>query len=182
MEPDIGASEEMLSEWEKKISDNAARYQKMADQVQQLSITESSKDGAVRLTIGSNGILTNLMIAETATTKSMAEVSREIMTCLQRAQSKIPELLQQTMSETIGTQDETANEILAKAKKTFPEPPPEEEPPAPSSPAQEMRFGPEHDDNEPPPPVPPRSTPRPPQRRRPDEQPDDDWGDRSIYS
>jgi DNA-binding protein YbaB len=172
----------MLSEWEQKISENTARYQKMADQVQQLSITESSKDGAVRLTIGSNGILTNLMIAETATNKSMSELSREIMTCLQRAQSKIPELLQQTMAETIGTQDETANEIFAKAKKAFPEPPPEEKPSAPSSPTQEMRFGPEHDDNAPPPPMPPRSTPRPPQRQRRDEQPDDDWGDRSIYS
>jgi DNA-binding protein YbaB len=172
---DVGSSEQMLSQWEQSIRQRAERYQNMAERVQGLSITETSKDGLIRLTIGSNGILSSVDIAEPAREKRMADVSAEIMRTLQRAQSRIPELLQQAMAETIGTQDETANVLFAEAKKNFPAPPAEDTPPPV---ATELRFG--IDDDEPAPP--PRSAPSAPPRRprRPDD--DDDFGGGSIYS
>lgn len=192
MEADTGASEQLVAQWEQQISDNAARYQQMADRVQQLSITETSKDGVIRVTVGANGILSNLVIAETARDRSMAELTRQIMTCLQRAQSKIPELLRQTMTETLGTQDGTANEILAQAQQTFPQPPPEEPPTGPGAPpVREYQFAPEDSGPPPPPHVPPPShvpppaphtPPAPPRRPRPSGPDDDDWDGQSVLS
>jgi len=168
---DIGSSERMLEQWQTDIEQKAARYQRMAEHVQDLSITETSKDGLVRLTIGSNGILTDLVIAEAAGGKRMAEVSAEVMRTLQRAQSRIPELLQQAMAETIGTRDETANALFAEARKNFP-PPPQEDFPRPVN--REIRFGIEDDHRPPPPPA-----HRPP-ARRPDD--DDDFGGESFLT
>ncbi len=182
MPEDIGASERMLEQWQSNIEQKAARYQQMAELVQGQSITETSKDGLIRLTIGSNGILTNLEIAEQAGGKRMAEVSAEVMRTLQRAQSRIPELLQQAMADTIGTQDETANVLFSEAKKNFPAPPQEDTPPPVN---QELRFGieddyqPPHSPQPPPPQAPPPAARRPP-ARRPDD--DDDFGGQSFLS
>ncbi|WP_199438827.1 YbaB/EbfC family nucleoid-associated protein [Umezawaea beigongshangensis] len=179
MPDDIAGSERMLSQWQSSVQERANRYQAMATRVQGMSITETSADRLVQLTIGSNGILTNLTIAEGAREKRMAELSQEIMRTLQRAQSKIPELLQQAMAETIGTQDETANVLFDEAKKNFPAPPPEEPPPAYGT---ELRFGVE--DDAPPPPPPPRTgppAPPPPPRRRRDDD-DDDFGGESVLT
>ncbi|XVS62832.1 YbaB/EbfC family nucleoid-associated protein [Actinosynnema sp. CA-299493] len=190
MPEDIGASERMLGQWQQSIEQKAERYQQMAARVQGMTISEASRDGSVKLTIGSNGILTNLEIAESARDKRMAEVSAEVMRTLQRAQSRIPELLQQAMAETIGTQDETANVLFDQAKRNFPTPPHEE--PAPPPAGREMRFGIEDDDTparptpRSAPPSPPPSTPpsAPPPSRRPPRGPDedDDFGGQSFLS
>ncbi|MCP2169351.1 YbaB/EbfC family nucleoid-associated protein [Goodfellowiella coeruleoviolacea] len=193
MPDSVEAAEQMVSQWEKNIADRAQRYQQMADRVQGMSITEASRDGSVRVTISSNGLLTNLTIAESARDKRMSELSAQIMTCLQRAQSRIPELLQQAMAETIGTTDQTANALFADAKKRFPAPPPEEPGPAAHQVTREMRFGPADEDAPPPPPPaatppagpPPPAQPRatPPPRRRPPEGADEeDFGGQSYLS
>jgi hypothetical protein len=183
MPDSVDASEQMVDNWTKQIQESAARYQAMAERVQAQSITERSKDGSVLVTVDSKGLLTNLAIAEGAGGKRMAEVSAEVMKLVQLAQSRIPALLEQAMAETIGTQDQAANVMLAEASSTFPPPPPDTEPPAPQ---RDLRFVPE--DEEPPPPRPPvpptpppgfpprpqSQNPPPPPRRRPARDDDDD--------
>ncbi|MFI6102491.1 YbaB/EbfC family nucleoid-associated protein [Lentzea sp. NPDC051213] len=176
MPEDIAGSEQMLSNWNQNIQERAARYQDMATRVQGMTISERSSDGAVELTIGSNGILQNLVINESASGKRMAEVSGEIMKLLQRAQSKIPQLLQEAMAETIGTQDETANVLFNEAKKNFPAPP-AEEPAATPYDRNEINFRVEDDA-----PPPARPTPPPPPRRRPPSDDDDDFGGESVLT
>jgi DNA-binding protein YbaB len=187
MPESIEASERMLSDWNKSIQERAERYQAMAERVQSQTITETSRDGAVTVTIGSNGILTSLTIAESAQSKRMSELSAQIMATVQRAQSRIPELLQQAMAETIGTQDQTAAKLFEDAKKNFPQPP-DDEPPSRSQPPREMQFGPADDTPPSGPPFggTPPSRPQPPRGpqppRRPPRDDDEDFGDGSIMS
>lgn len=176
MPEDIAGSEQMLANWNQNIQERAARYQEMATRVQGMTISERSSDGSVELTIGSNGILQNLVINESAAGKRMSEVSGEIMKLLQRAQSKIPALLQEAMAETIGTQDETANVLFDEAKKNFPAPPAEDRPARSPYDNNEINF--RVEDDAPPPPQ--RPTP-PPARRRPPSD-DDDFGGESVLS
>ncbi|SDG91327.1 hypothetical protein SAMN05216553_11380 [Lentzea fradiae] len=176
MPEDIAGSEQMLANWNKNIQERAARYQEMATRVQGMTLSERSADGSVELTVGSNGILQNLVIHESAAGKRMAEISGEIMKLLQRAQSRIPALLQEAMAETIGTQDETANVLFNEAKKNFPAPPAEEPSRTPYD-RNEINFRVEDDA------VPPsRPTPPPPPRRRPPSDDDDDFGGQSVLS
>ncbi|MFS8098451.1 YbaB/EbfC family nucleoid-associated protein [Lentzea alba] len=176
MPEDIAGSEQMLANWNQQIQERAARYQEMATRVQGMTISERSSDGAVEITVGSNGILQNLVINESASGRRMSEISGEIMKLLQRAQSRIPELLQEAMAETIGTQDETANVLFNEAKKNFPAPPAEEPARTPYD-SNEMNFRVE-DDAPPPPPRPPA----PPARRRPPSDDDDDFGGESVLT
>lgn len=177
MPEDIAGSEQMLANWNQNIQERAARYQEMATRVQGMTISERSQDGSIEILVGSNGILQNLVINESASGKRMSEVSGEIMKLLQRAQSRIPELLQEAMAETIGTQDETANVLFNEAKKNFPAPPAEEPTRTPYD-RNEINFRVEDDA----PPPPPRPTQPPPPRRRPPSDDDDDFGGESVLS
>lgn len=174
----VESSDRMIDNWTRQIQEQAQRYQAMASRVQELSVTERSADNAVEVTINSKGLLTNLSISESAQGKRMAELSAQIMRTVQTAQSRVPELLQQAMAETVGTEDQTVAKVFEDAKKTFPEPPEEAE--TPPKPDRELRFGPEDDS----PPEPPRARPepRPTTRRRPPDDEDDDFGGRSILS
>jgi DNA-binding protein YbaB len=180
MPDSVDASDEMIDNWTKRLEENAARYQALADHMQGQTVTERSKDGSVQVTVDSRGLLKNLVIAESAAgTKRMAEISAQVMQLVQRAQARIPELLQQAMTETTGTGDQAAVEIVREAQSTFPEPPPEPEPAFPE-PDRVRRFLPEDNDS-PPPPAAPRTPPppqqQPPRRRRPvDNDDDDDFG------
>jgi hypothetical protein len=185
MPDSVDASDEMIDNWTKRLEENAARYQALADRMQGQTVTERSKDGSIQVTIDSRGLLKNLVIAESAGGKRMAEISAQVMQLVQRAQARIPELLQQAMTETTGTGDQAAVEIVREAQSTFPEPPPEAEPAFPE-PDRVRRFLPEDNDQPPPPPAAPRTPPAPPQpppqqqpprRRRPvDNDDDDDFG------
>lgn len=180
MPDNVDASEQMVDNWTKQIQETAARYQAMAARMQGQTVTERSKDNTIEVTIDSKGLLTNLAISEAASGKKMAEVSAQVMRLVQLAQSRIPELLQQAMAETVGTTDETAGRVIAEAQSTFPEAPPEENL-APAEPDRHHRFGP--DDEEPPPASSAPPQPKPiPRRRRTQDSDDDDFGGGSILS
>ncbi|MFD5090627.1 YbaB/EbfC family nucleoid-associated protein [Amycolatopsis thailandensis] len=181
MPDNVDASERMVDNWTKQIQETAARYQAMAARVQGQTVTERSKDNTIEVTVDSKGLLKNLVISEAVSGKRMAEVSAQVMRLVQLAQSRIPELLQQAMAETVGTTDETANRVITEAQSTFPEAPPEEDL-APPEPERHHRFGPEEEE----PPLPPSSQTSPPQnppqpkpiprRRRSQDDDDDDFG------
>lgn len=176
----IEDSERMINDWVRNAEERATKFQAMAERFQDMSVTERSADGTVQLTVSSKGILTDLRISEQAAAQSMAEVSAQVMRTLQRAQSRIPELLQDVLAETVGTQDTVANHVVDEAKKTFPEPPDDEDEPTDDP----MRFDAEiADEPEPRDQRQPSQRPPAPPSRRP--RRDDDDGDDthdSIYS
>jgi DNA-binding protein YbaB len=180
----IDASERMVDNWTRQVQERAEKYQAMAARFEGTTVTERSADGTVELTVNAKGMLTDLKLAEAAGEKRMAEVSAQVMRTLQKAQSRIPELLQEAMAETIGLEDAAATKMFDDAKKTFPEPPEDDEP----QPADDaLRFDPADEPaarpTPPPPPPSPSPSPQaqPPRRRGRRDDDDDDMGD-SIYS
>ena len=112
-----------MPDWERQIAENAQRYQELTERLSQLSITEASGDGAVKVTISANGLLTGLVLRERWNPEPLEDIAEEIMDCLRRAQSRIPELLRRTMFEIVGTQDPSTHLLLDDARQRFPEQP-----------------------------------------------------------
>ncbi|MCI2416236.1 YbaB/EbfC family nucleoid-associated protein [Saccharopolyspora sp. K220] len=139
----------------------------MQQEIEQLSVIESSRDGAVEVTIGSNGILQNLQLAENAGNRPMAELAAEITRAVQAARAKIPDLMRRTVADTVGLEDTAAQHVLTEARKNFPLPPEDEDAQQQrGSGVQEMQFGVEDDHEQP-----QRRQPPPqqrPTRRHPD--------------
>ena len=166
MPDDIGATERMVREWQERAQQKAERFGRMQSEIEQLSITESSRDGAVEVTVGSSGMLQRLELADSAGNRPMHRLAAEIMHVVQLAQSKIPERMQPAAADTVGEDDEAVQHVLGQAKRFFPEAPAEPEEPRRGG-VREMRV--EVDDE------PPQQPRRHTGRRRPDDFDDDDF-------
>ena len=116
--------------WEQQVAETARRYQQLREKLAQLSITEASGDGAVKVTITASGLLTDLVLRERWRPEPLPDIAAEIMDCVRRAQAKIPDLLRQAMSDTIGEQDSNTHLLLSEARQRFPEQEPQEPRPA----------------------------------------------------
>lgn len=179
MPESVGGAEQMVRQWQEQAAEKAQKFEAMRSQVEQISVTESTRDGAVQVTIGSNGLLQGLQLSEAAANRPMSKLSAEIMRTVQLAQSKIPDLMQQAVADTVGTEDPAAQHVMGEARRNFPEPPEEgeDEPGTRHAGIQEMNVGAE-DDYAPPqrqtPPQPPTT------RQQPDDFDDDDFGDGSF--
>jgi hypothetical protein len=77
------------------------------------------------VTVSASGLLTDLVLRERWHPQPLPEVAAEIMDCVRRAQARIPELLRQAMSETVGA-DPASHLLVADARRRFPEPEPHE--------------------------------------------------------
>ncbi|MBB5153080.1 YbaB/EbfC family nucleoid-associated protein [Saccharopolyspora phatthalungensis] len=184
---DIGAAERMVQQWQERAAEKAEKFSRMQQEIEQIAVTETSRDGSIQVTIGSNGILRDLQLTENASNRPMAKLAAEIMRAVQAAQARVPALMQQAVADTVGLEDPAAQHVLGEARKSFPDPPADEDEPRQGrSGVPQMRFGIEEDYEEPQRPQPPQRPAAPPphqqrpSRRRPDDFDDDDFGDRSF--
>jgi DNA-binding protein YbaB len=172
-DPVFGPGREMaarVDQWTAAAREKAERYQAMQARAGQVSVTESSPDGMVTVTVDSVGNVTDLRVTDEVRDKSGAQVSSAVLTTLRRAQARLPGKLAEVMAETIGDDQRTVDTIVGNYRAKFPEPEPEEEPPG------EHRIGAVEDEDDA---GPPRREPTGrPARRGGDE--DEDWGDESV--
>ncbi|KEI45227.1 YbaB/EbfC family nucleoid-associated protein [Saccharopolyspora rectivirgula] len=171
MPDDLSAAERMVREWQQRATEKAEKFGQMQAAIQSITVTESSQDGAVQVTVGSNGILQDLQLSDSAANRSMSALASEIMRTVQKAQAKLPELMQEAAASTVGLEDSAVQHVLGKAREAFPQPPEEQDDGAQRySGPQEIGFD-EQEDVEQSAPDARRSGP---QRRRPDDFDDDD--------
>lgn len=111
-------------DWQSRITEDARRYRELHERLSRLSISETSRDGTVRVTVSSSGLLTDLVLAETARSVSPADLAARVMECVRQAQSRIPDLLRDAVTESVGTADPHTHLLVADARQRFPEPPP----------------------------------------------------------
>jgi hypothetical protein len=140
------------------------------ERLAQLSITETSRDGMVKVTVSTDGLMTDLVLKDRWHPPSLPELAEQIMDCLSRAQARIPDLVRQAMTESVGAPDAGAHLVLNDARNRFPEPAPPPPDERTRHPADELRIG--QDVNEPPPARPER----PPTEHRTE----DDWDERAF--
>ena len=130
-----------VDQWVAQARAKAERYQEMRAQAGHVSVTESSKDGMVTVSIDSSGNVTDLRITDRVRELSGAEVAAEVLLTMRRAQARLPEKLAEVMAATIGDDPGTAETIVGNYRAKFPEPPSDEPAKPPSPPRDDDDFG-----------------------------------------
>lgn len=101
-------------------TEKAAKFKLMAEQVEQVSITESVANGAVIVTVGHNGLPTNIVMTDGVRSMEPHQIAAHVMAAIRKAQSRYPERLAEILADTVGEDDPASRHILAKAEETFP--------------------------------------------------------------
>lgn len=127
----------MIDDWERNAVEKAARFKELAEQVEQVTITESIADGAVQVTVDHNGLLTDIALTDGVRWMEPSEIAANIMTAIRRAQSRYPARLAEILADTVGEDDPAARHILARAEESFPAADPDE---ALAEPTEPMVF------------------------------------------
>lgn len=167
-----------MDDWAAGFAAKAERYQAAQAETERLRLTASSADGAVSVTVGADGTVTDLTFSNKVKSFPLEELSRAILTTMRRAQSGIAERVAGVMSEQLGDEDrETRTALLDSLRGRFSDPedpdaPPPAEPgppPVPPSPAGGAGI--------PPAPAAPQASPPPrrPGTGDPDEQDNNPW-------
>ncbi|WP_410667382.1 YbaB/EbfC family nucleoid-associated protein [Amycolatopsis sp. cmx-4-68] len=160
-----------MDDWAAGFAAKAERYQAAQEETERLRLTASSSDGAVSVTVGADGTVTDLTFSNKVKSFPLEELSRQILTTMRRAQAGIADKVAGVMAEQLGEEDrETRTALLDTLRGRFPDPdepddapPPAEPGPVPPSPAGGAAPS-------PPPAVPPAS----PSPRRPTAADEDD--------
>jgi len=158
-----------LAQWSQQFADQADRFQAMREQVEQISVTTSSADGTVRVTVDSTGSPTDLALTEKIHAMAPSEVAAQVMACIRRAQGQLAGRVAVAMDATVGAEGQIAEHVVASFRARFGEI--QEEDPRPDPGVAE--WGTIEEDDPPPRPV-------RPQRPRPAGTDDDDFGDQSY--
>ncbi|GLY71218.1 YbaB/EbfC family nucleoid-associated protein [Amycolatopsis taiwanensis] len=178
-----------VDRWMAEARAKAERYRSMQSAVGGVSVTESSKDGLVSVTVDSAGNVTDLKLSDRVREMSGAQVSSAVLLTLRRAQSRLPEQLGEIMAATIGEDQQTVETIVGNYRAKFPEPEDPDEAPEQAASGEVRRIGELEEAEEapappparparPPQPAPPAASSRPARPQQDDD--DDDWGDQSF--
>jgi DNA-binding protein YbaB len=172
---DLSHVEQLVDQWERNAVERAARYENMRQEVEQISITGSSVDGSVSVTVGHNGIPNDVRMTDGVSRMRPEQIAAAVLEAMRNAQSRYPAELARIMGETVGD-DPGARHILAEAERNFPAADTAEDDstgpgPQPGPPGQPGHLGPSG----------PQARQQPGQQRRPASPGgEDDFGDSSY--
>jgi hypothetical protein len=112
---------EDLEKWATGLEQRAARYTELQHRMDATSATESSSDGAVRVTVDANGVPTDLVLTERARGVEPTQLSAQILATMRRAQSRLRQQVLDLVRSTVPADDEPARNLVAQYEQRFPE-------------------------------------------------------------
>jgi hypothetical protein len=87
-------------------------YRSPQHRLSQLVVTETSADGTVRVSVDAHGLPTELILTDRARGVDPARLSAELMSCLQRARSKLAGRVSQPVTSNVTSDDDPSLSAL----------------------------------------------------------------------
>ncbi|WP_068057266.1 YbaB/EbfC family nucleoid-associated protein [Nocardia xishanensis] len=97
----------------------AKSFEQLRERMATLTVTETSRDGRIGVTVDNNGVPTDIALAAGTRGMDPAVVSAEIMSCLRRAQATLRTQVAQTVNDTVG-EDPAGTAIADQYAQRFP--------------------------------------------------------------
>ena len=108
---DPDQAERQISESTQGRTGKAERFGATRAQVEQIQVTESSADGAVRITIDSSGAPIDLALTSKISGMPPSDVAAVVMDCMRRAQRQLARRLRHAVAATVGAEEPVADHV-----------------------------------------------------------------------
>jgi DNA-binding protein YbaB len=108
---------ERIDRWERSMADRAEQAQTLARRAAAMSATARSGDGLVQVTVGPEGQIERLELAEQTRQQPASATARQIMETITAAKSKLIFHFAAVAEETVGTDTETGRMLMTSLRK-----------------------------------------------------------------
>jgi len=122
MPQDIDAAEEWLDSWVSGVNAQAERAVTLSRRVARLTGSAESRDGSIKVTVGSSGQVETLDLDDRVQQLRGAELSRQILAVMRRAQADLSGQVTAQVRETVGADTETGRAVIHSFEARFPSP------------------------------------------------------------
>jgi len=120
----MSGGDEWIDEWISSISVRTAKARQLSERVSALSVSASSSDGAIVVTVSSSGVPTDLRLSESVKAWPSQRIATEIMAVMRKAQSRLAAKVGEVAEQTAGANSPTVQALVDELKHRFPQPPP----------------------------------------------------------
>ncbi|TNH24925.1 YbaB/EbfC family nucleoid-associated protein [Micromonospora orduensis] len=108
----LDAADRRLDEWETSLAEQASRATTLSTRLRAITGTATSPDGAVEVTVDSNGLLADLRLDERIRQQSATRTARQITDTTRVAHADLLKRLTGTTVEILGAGDPTGQAII----------------------------------------------------------------------
>lgn len=127
MVDDIEAAEDWLNSWTASVNAQAERAAQLSSRVAGLRGSAESRDGSIRVTVGSSGQVEKLDLDDRVQRLAGADLAKEILAVMRRAQATLSEQVTAEVAATVGADTETGRAVIHSFETRFPAQPEEDE-------------------------------------------------------
>jgi DNA-binding protein YbaB len=118
-----GVTEE-LDRWAAEVAAKSVRYQRMQREVADVTVTASSPDGLVTVTVNAAGVLTDLRFTDRAAELAGSRLAALVLATMRRAQARITDRVAEVLRSTVGDDAVAVDAVVSSYRNRFPEPEP----------------------------------------------------------
>jgi DNA-binding protein YbaB len=111
--------QQRVSQWAQGFADMAAKAKVMRARVEQIQASASSPNGAVRVTVDSHGVLTDLAFTDAIRDMRPPELAAQVMACLRRAQQQLAPKVREAMLATVGGEQQLVANVVSSYRERF---------------------------------------------------------------
>lgn len=111
---------EELEKWAAGLEKKARGYTQLQQRLDETSVTAVAREGAIRVTVDSNGVPTQLDLTERARELPAGQLSAEIMGCMRQAHARLREQVKGLIADTVPVDDEPARNLATQYEQRFP--------------------------------------------------------------
>jgi DNA-binding protein YbaB len=109
-----------VNDWAAGFARKAERYATVQERTEQLSLSATSPDGTVRVTVGADGVVSDLAFSNRIRTTAPEELARMVLATMRQAQAGITQRVAEVMDEVLGDEDrETRSAMLGALSARF---------------------------------------------------------------
>lgn len=112
-EAQLDAAEQMIDDWEAGFAKRAAQAKELSQRLGALTVSMSSEDGAVTVTVASSGALTDLSLIERVKDQPADRIAAQILAVIRSAQAELGRQVAAAVGSTVGANSPTGKAVLA---------------------------------------------------------------------
>lgn len=111
---------EELEKWAAGLEKKAEGYNRLQQRLDETSATAVGREGAIKVTVDSNGVPTQLDLADRVRDLPAGQLAAEIMACMRQAQARLREQVRGLVADTVPVDDEPARNLVTQYEQRFP--------------------------------------------------------------